>query len=316
MVKFSIIIVNFNTRELLGNCLNSLYSDLGDMKAEVWVVDNGSMDGTLNMIQDQFPQVSLISNNENIGFARANNQAMRQANGEIWILLNPDTVVIHGFAHRILDAFEANPDAGVVAPQLQNENGSIQPSWGIFASPFTEFFFQFLLYKLLPSPLPLGNTINRLQQKSYSISHEIQWASGACLAIRKQVVAKVGLLDENIFMYGEDMEWCWRVKNCGYKNLFWPDAKIIHLIGRSSKKDYARWIENYTLGNLNFVIAHSSKSLSKITAFWICIGSVLRWIIWSIILVSVPPRKDEALKRQAGYKKAAILGWLHLFQSP
>ena len=226
----------------------------------------------LKQYVDNFHKHLLFSNKENLGYTRANNLALRQANGNVLLLLNPDTLVFPDTFTKYYDAFQKKPEVGMISPQILNEDGSIQPSVGKFASYWTEFYFQFFLYKFFPSPYPLGKIIHPLQKKSYNNEHSVNWASGACLAIRKEVANQVGLLDEAIFMYGEDMEWCWKFRQAGYQVWYCPDIKIIHLLRQSSKRNYSTWIQRYTYGQLIFFSRTQPKFLSKLSGTFVIGG--------------------------------------------
>jgi N-acetylglucosaminyl-diphospho-decaprenol L-rhamnosyltransferase len=281
---------------------------------EVIIIDNGSTDGSVEMMKNDFPFFRLIQNLENVGFSKANNQGMRMANGDILILLNSDTIVLENTFPKIVDGFAQNSNVGVIAPQLLNPDGSIQPSWGIFACAWTEFLFQTFLFKIIPAPFPLGKKIHPLQKKNYSTAHPVAWASGACLAVRREVVEAAGMLDEGRFMYGEDMEWCWRIRQKGFDVLFWPDAKIIHLGNASSKKDFTTWIQRYTTGNLQFIQEHNSRLDYLASAGFVFFGSILRFFLWSIIGISNLGKKTEAEQRISGYRSAIQIA-LHQFNS-
>jgi GT2 family glycosyltransferase len=309
MSKISVVIVNYNTCGLLLDCLRSIYDDIDRIDTEIWVVDNASKDGSSEAVRLKFPKVRLIENQTNLGFSRANNQALCQSDGDICILLNPDTVVIPGFFSQILAGFQINPQAGLIAPQLLNADHSIQPSWGQFSSAWTEFFFQLFLYKIFPSPIPIGRKIHRLQRIAYETVHEVPWATGACLAFRRKMIEKAGLLDESIFMYGEDVEWAWRIHKNGEKILFFPAAKIIHFAQRSSKLDFAGWITNYTRGQLKFIQRHRSQGSARLASLFVMIGSSLRIIIWAIIKLFYRDNGQEAPQRIEGYLKAFQIGW-------
>ena len=293
-------------------CLQSVYGSLGTLSAEVWVVDNASSDNSVSSVRKGYPQVSLIENDENVGYARANNQALCRAQGTICILLNPDTVVKKGAFQSLLDAFGGDKDTGVVGPLLLNEDNSIQPSFGSFASVWTEFFFQTFLYKIIPSPYPLGRRVHPWQRKSYQKAHNVDWVSGACLAVKRSVIEKAGMLDEDTFMYGEDMEWCWRIKNAGYSVLFWPKTEIIHYQRQSSRKDYSQWIVNYTSGTLRFVDQHQTRFSQVLISLLICCGSVLRIGLWCLFGLIKPSRQSEVRQRILGYARAIQLGWCYL----
>lgn len=309
MAKLSIVIVNYNTRELLANCLQSIWATQAELDPEVWVVDNASTDGSRAMVQANFPNARLMANEQNVGFARANNLALRQATGEVWILLNPDTCVRPGALAALSGAFGNQPNAGIVAPQLSNPDGTLQPSYGRFASARTEFEFQSFWFRIWPATYPLGAQVHPWQLSDYRRAHPVDWASGACLAIRRTVAEQVGLLDEGIFMYGEDMEWCWRVRQAGYAVWYWPAAQIVHYGQQASHHDYAAWIARYTAGHLNFVTRYRSPFTARLTAWWICCGSLVRLGLWRGVGRFRPARRSEAEQRLQGYQQAFKFGW-------
>jgi len=308
VLDLSIIIVNYNTQALLAACLRSVFVALDSVSAEVWVVDNTSADDSVQTVRSEFPTVQLIVNQQNVGFARANNQALRQAQGRVWVLLNPDTQVAPEALLALRQAFVTKPAAGIIGPQLLNADGSVQPSCGEFASPRTEFVFQFFLFKLFPSAFPLGSQVHPWQVADYQRARRVDWVSGACLAIRREAAEKVGLLDESIFMYGEDMEWCWRVRQAGYSVWFWPESKVTHYAHQASHSNYATWITNYTTGHLSFVTRYRSRTSAALVALMICVGSVLRIGLWTLIERLRPGLRHQASQRILGYQQAFRLG--------
>jgi GT2 family glycosyltransferase len=301
MPILSILIVSYNTCDLTLACLDSVQEAAQKIDYEVILVDNASSDGSVEKIKGKYPWVRLIANPENTGYSKANNLGMQMAKGDIWVLLNPDTIVDRDVFQHILNGFSQHPEAGALAPQLTNHDGTLQPSWGKFASAWTEFFFQSFLFKLLPAPFPVGRRVHPLQAPAYRRAHPVDWASGACLAVRRRVIEKTGGFDENIFMYGEDMELCWRIKESGHEIWFWPDARVAHLGNVSSKSDYSSWIQRYTKGNLDFIQGHSAANGEKMAACFILLGSLLRRIIWFFLGWVLPSVKIQALQRQTGY---------------
>jgi GT2 family glycosyltransferase len=309
MLDFSVLIVNYNTRQLLLDCLHSLVETTTGAPIEIWVADNGSTDGSVAAVQSSFPEVHLIANDNNLGFTKANNQILTQVHGDILVLLNPDTIILPGTFAALMQTFESDVSVGVIGPQLLNGNGSIQPSCGSFTSVWTEFLFQSFLFKVIPSQFPLGKQVHMLQRHRYQIKHEVDWVTGACLAIRKEVVNEIGLLDEGFFMYGEDMEWCWRAKLAGYKVIYIPAAKVIHFSRQASMQDYRSWIIRYTSGQLRFIDKIHSKIYESVFGLLICLGSLLRIVVWAGIRLVKVSRQEEAQQRLAGYCEAFVLGW-------
>ena len=314
MHDVSIVIVNYNTRELLLGCLDSVYQTAGDLTIEVWVVDNASTDDSAAAIQLKFPEVKLIANRENVGFSRANNQALAKATGKIWCLLNPDTIVMPGAFQALLKAFQKDSKSGLVGPQLLNKDGSIQPSFGKFTSVWTEAFFQFFLYKWLPAPFPLGIKIHPLQKNAYQHIHEVDWVSGACMIFRPEIIEQAGMLDEQIFMYGEDMEWCWHIQKAGFKILYFPEAQIIHLSGQSSRQNYASWINRYTISSLRFLQKYRGGGDLRLGGLFICMGSLTRSVLCLFGLGLYPGKRNELKQRMTGYQQAGKTGWQAFFK--
>jgi GT2 family glycosyltransferase len=313
MVEFSIIILSYNTIELTIKCISSIKNSCAESSYEIWVVDNASTDNSIHAIQEHFPEVHLICNHENVGYARGNNQAMRLARGSIWILLNSDTEIFPDTLTNIREAFQKDKLIGVVGPMLKNKDMSIQPSFGNYISISTEFLFQTFLFKLIPTPFVLGDTIHKFQKRSYQHPHPVDWITGACFAIRKEVAEEVGLLREDLFMYGEDIEWCRRIKKAGNKIFYWPNAKIFHYSRQSSKKNFEDWIRNYTYGHLRFALENLSPFQSRSIGFLICFGSLIRMILWMAMGLTVPNRLAESNQRINGYKEACRMGKEVLF---
>ncbi len=234
--ELSIVIVNWNVREELRNCLASIYRGLRrELPFEVIVVDNASKDGSVEMVRGEFPQVKLIENQTNLGFTKANNQGISQSQGRYVILLNPDTEVIGDALARMVDYMEAYPEMGLVGPQLLASDGSVQSSRRRFPSLATAFLESTILQRWFPS--------NRVTRRYYVLDRSdeelqaVDWVTGACLMVRRKTVDEVGLLDEDFFMYSEELDWCYRIKRAGWQVVYFPEAKIIHHGGKSSEQE-------------------------------------------------------------------------------
>jgi len=309
MIDISIIIVSYNTKRLLANCLKSIFNTNSNLSIEVILVDNGSTDDSLDMVRLDYPAVRIIANQENLGFTHANNQGIRIANGNNILLLNSDTVLTPGALNTLLLDLHSIPELGLVGPRLVNGDGTVQPSVGEFIGLGLTFVFQFYLFKFLPVNFPLGDRIKPFQYKQYQHSHNVDWLSGACLLVRREVVDKAGMLDEDLFMYGEDMEWCWQIRQAGYKTRYCVDATVIHLSRQSSRKNYRRWISNYTFGNLRFIQRHRSRLSFRLCGLITTLGSILRILLSFIISILFYERKDECNQRISGYINALHMGW-------
>jgi GT2 family glycosyltransferase len=227
----SIIVVNWNTRELLRNCLASIGAHAGDVAYEVWVVDNHSSDGSQLMVQADFPEVHLIQNQDNVGFARANNQAIRLSNGRYVLLLNSDAVLLPDTLAAMTRVMDEQPRVGVVGAQLLNPDGTFQGSYADFPSLHGELLLATRLAPLVYWPVYPNYPAERSQSP-----RQADWVSGACLMARTAAIAQVGLLDEEYFMYSEETDWCYRMKQAGWQVYYEPRARIHHWASSSSKR--------------------------------------------------------------------------------
>jgi GT2 family glycosyltransferase len=242
-LDLSIIIVNWNTGELLRECLNAVYDTVKSLSFETIVVDNGSTDVSLTMLRDEFAQVRLLANEENLGFAEANNQGISISKGSYVLLLNSDAVLQESTVERMVAFLEGRREVGVVGPALILPNGSYQVGAGGFEfSLLTAFNYYSFLSKL--SPLLLRGLW--LEQKDgFEKEIEVDWVSGACLMARTELFRAVGSLDTSYFMYMEDVEWCRRVREEGWKICYLPFARTIHHYRASSSKNARTdWLES------------------------------------------------------------------------
>lgn len=229
-MDLSVIIVNWNTRELLRQCLESVYRTSGDLATELIVVDNGSSDGSGAMVRDRFPLATLIENAENRGFASANNQAMGIAHGRYLLLLNSDTRVCAGAFTELVAFMEDAPAVGAVGPRLLNADGSLQPSCHPMLTPWREFWRLMFLER-----------VRRLA--TYDMArwptdrpHRVEVIKGACLLLRREALDQIGLLDERYFMYTEEVDLCYRLVLAGWELYWLPKALVIHYEGQSAKQ--------------------------------------------------------------------------------
>lgn len=231
MISISLIIVNWNTRRLLADCLRSIYQAAAELPIEVIVVDNGSQDGSPEMVAEEFPQVALISNLENRGFARANNQGMQIAQGKYLLLLNTDTLIKDGALRTLCDYMEADCRAGALGPQLLNADGSLQPSGRSYPTLISA------LGEVLPAPQSWRRKLRGpLERRDYGQVCEVDEISGAAMCLRRKALDQVGLLDEAFFFLGEDVDLCWRLKKAGWRIIYLPQAQVVHYWGGSSPK--------------------------------------------------------------------------------
>jgi N-acetylglucosaminyl-diphospho-decaprenol L-rhamnosyltransferase len=303
----SIIIVSYNTCELLAGCLRSIFQAEYPYSREVLVVDNASSDGSGEMVAAQFPAVQLLRNRKNLGFAVANNQALALAGGRCLFLLNSDAAVLPAGLLALRSAFDEHPRLGIVGPALLNQDGSLQPSWGDFPSVWQEFLFETFLFRLWPVRFPYGRRVHPLLRAAYRRLQTVDWVTGAALMLRREVYEQIGGLSEENFMYGEDLEFCARARRAGFATAYVPAAKVYHRQQGSAHGDYGRWIENYTQATLNYFDRYGSPADRRRVATLVLGGSRLREFTWSLVARLWPRRRQEALARVTGYRRAANL---------
>jgi GT2 family glycosyltransferase len=225
-LDISIIVVSFNTKDLLLDCLASVFETVKGISFEVWVVDNNSTDGTVEATREKYPTIKIIKNTENLGFAAANNQAFRQMNGDYALLLNTDTVLTNGAVKELFDFMEANPEAGMACGQLLNLDGSKQNSIANFPTTLTLLSNETLLRILLPKQFPS-------KRRKYISPLKIDSCIGACLMARKKAMDDIGLFDERYFFFFEETDWAYRMKRGGWAIYLVPTAKIFHAQGKT-----------------------------------------------------------------------------------
>jgi GT2 family glycosyltransferase len=232
----SIIIVSWNTRDLLDLCLGCVYAcvnqagERGHLQAEVWVIDNGSSDGSAVMVRRRYPDVHLIHNKENVGFARANNQALRAARGRYLLLLNSDALVTPSALADLVTVMDAHPEAAVCSPLLLNADNTPQFCWARFPGLKSE-----LTGGVDRSQSPYPMEAFARPDTSMLAPFVADWVGGACFLVRAEAALSVGLLREDFFMYSEETEWCHRFARAGWKTLLAPAVRVTHLGGQSSK---------------------------------------------------------------------------------
>jgi len=239
-VDISFVIVNWNTRDLLMDCLHSIEQRVSGFRYEIFVVDNHSKDGSVESVKKLFAdRVILIRNSENLGFARANNLAMRQARGKYIILLNSDTVLKEKTVSGLISFLEMTPEAAMTGPRMVDQNGKLQNSYDNFPSLLTELLNKSLLRRFFPKHFS-GKTATA------EAPFEVDSLIGACIAIRSEAIRDVGMFDEDFFFFLEETDWCFRMRKAGWKIFHQPEVVIVHLQGQSKKiRPALAWIEYY-----------------------------------------------------------------------
>lgn len=299
----SVVVVSYNTAALLRQCLRSILADPGPSR-EVLVVDNASTDGSPQMVADEFPDVRLITNAGNVGFSRANNQALERSSGRYACLLNSDAELRPGCLAAMVAYLDAHPRVGVLGPRLVYADGTPQPSRRRFPTLATAFVESTILQRWWPG----ADVLRRyyLSDVPDDRPQEVDWVTGACLMVRREAMAQVGLLDERFFMYSEELDWCRRIKAAGWRVAYTPDAVVVHHESRSAEQNLAR----------RSILFHDSKCRYFAKYHGPLWGGILRLFIF---LTFVYQYVEEGLKYVLGHRRPLrrqrlamireVLGW-------
>jgi GT2 family glycosyltransferase len=274
-VKLSVIIVNYNVKYFLEQCLISVLQASKDIETEIFVVDNNSVDGSVEMVKERFPEIKLIANKDNVGFSKANNQAIRESKGEYVLLLNPDTLVEEDTFTKTVQFMDEHPNAGGLGVKMVDGKGRFLPeSKRGLPTPQVAFFKMFGLSSLFPKSKKFGRYHLGFLDKDEI--HKIDVLAGAFMLMRRKTLDEVGLLDETFFMYGEDIDLSWRIKLGGYENYYYPNTRIIHYKGESTKKGSLNYVFVFYKAMIIFAKKHFSSSLAGVYSFFINIAIYLR----------------------------------------
>ncbi|MEM6328269.1 MAG: glycosyltransferase family 2 protein, partial [Bacteroidota bacterium] len=273
-VDVSVVIVTYNVREFLEQALESVERASAGLTVETWVVDNDSADGTAEMVRQRFPDVHYVLNEENVGFATANNQALRQMNGRYALVLNPDTILQEDTLRELVAFMDAHPDTGAAGCRILNPDGTFAPeSRRAFPTPAVAFYRLTGLSRLFPHSPTVGRyNLTYLPQDEVC---EVDALSGSCMMVRREAIldetsetdateavaphhtrTAAGLLDEAFFMYGEDLDWCYRIQQAGWAIRYTPATQIVHYKGESTKKGDLRYVRLFYGAMLRFVEKH------------------------------------------------------------
>ncbi len=255
MTRLAIVIVNFNAREHLENCLASLATSPPRTTHEIVVVDNASTDGSVAAVRARFPAVRICEQPRNRGFSSANNAGIRATASELVLLLNNDTVVPPGAVDALVARLDAKPDVAVAGPRLVDRVGRPELSFGWMMSPLGELRQKTLTALQRRGGSRLAGWIDRATSRE----QYVDWVSGACLLVRRQAAEQAGLLDERYFLYAEDVDFCAAIRAHGHRVLFTPAAEIVHLRGRSRATAPAAANEAYRRSHLAFYEKHHPR---------------------------------------------------------
>jgi O-antigen biosynthesis protein len=258
-MDLSVIIVNYNVKHFLEQCLQSVLKATAGLSVEVFVVDNNSVDGSIEMVREKFPQLNLIANTDNLGFSKANNQAIRLAKGKYVLLLNPDTIVQEDTFIKVVNFMNGDEKMGGLGVKMLDGKGQFLPeSKRGLPTPAVAFYKIFGLANLFPNSKKYGQY--HLTYLDKDKNHEIDVLSGAFMLLRKSTIDEVGLLDETFFMYGEDIDLSYRIQKAGFKNYYFSETSIIHYKGESTKKSSVNYVVVFYKAMAIFAEKHFAKS--------------------------------------------------------
>ncbi len=275
-VELSIIIVNFNTGRFLTRCLDFIGKNSPKRSFEIFVVDNNSNDNSIEIVKKHYPEVKLIKNSSNFGFSYANNQGIVRSKGKYILILNPDTIVTEGALDALVDFMDRNPDTGIAGAKLLNFNGSIQYSCRRFPTIFSVFFGrQSIFIKFLPY-----NRVSRkylMMDEDYSKNIEVDWVFGASMIVRRKALEEVGIFDEDYFIFVEDTDLCYRMREKGWNVCFVADAVFFHHLGVTRARFWKTTLLNHNLGMFKFFKKH--YNLNPFTQTILSAGLSLRLLL-------------------------------------
>jgi GT2 family glycosyltransferase len=280
MTELSIIITNFNSKQYLYNCIASITSDIGGtFEYEVIVVDDASNDGSQEMVREKFPAVMLISNDKNIGYIASNNKGIKMSKGHLILCLNNDTVIKKGAIKGLMNLIKAHPDAGAVGPKLINSDGTIQYQCRrSFPSPLNSFLYFSGVSRLFPKSRVFGAYLMTYLDDDLTV--KVDALCGAAMMLKRDVIDSVGVMDEGYFMYGDDIDWCYRIKNAGWNIYYYPASEIIHYGGRGgSRKMPYQNIYRFHMAMAIYHKKHNAKSYPWIVNMLVYTGIWLKFVL-------------------------------------
>lgn len=301
-MELSIVIVNWNTCDLLAGCLDSIYTNPPAFPFEIWVVDNASTDGSLQMLQERFPGVNRIANQENLGFARANNLAIKQASGRLVLLLNSDTLVEENTLTKMLEFMQQHAEVGALGVKLVNPDGSFQASYAKFPTLLSEFLLiaglaQRVIGRYAPSPAP----------RAAEAPQPVDWIIGAVILIRQEVIQKAGMFREDFFLYSEETDWCWRIWKSGASVWYLPDVSVIHFGGSSSRKSSIKSYAQLYKSKVLFFELNYGKTQAKMLKWTFRTVLSIRYQVWRILKgMGLKSLRGVALERRIEHEKFTL----------
>ena len=282
LVDLTIVIVNWNTMQLLQNCLTSIIQNAGSARVQVIVVDNGSHDDSVDMVARHFPDVQLVVNEHNLGFAVANNRGLTQAQGRYFLLLNSDTIVLPGALDEMIRYMDVHPRVGALGPRLLNEDRSLQLSTRDFPRLDHDAV---ILLEVKHWPV-LGDLARRYATRAFGAeyleTHQVDWVQGSCLMLRRETIEQVGVLDENYFFDYEESDLCYRLRQHGWLTMFLASTEIIHLGGQSRSRVRAVSLIWHYRSMLRYYRLHATRRRYLIVRTGVAVGAACH-VLWRLL---------------------------------
>jgi GT2 family glycosyltransferase len=296
-VDLSIITVSWNVRELLRACVRSVDAGRGTLNLEMIVVDSASADGSPEMIRQEFPWVKLLASSENVGFPRGNNMGIEQARGRHVLLLNPDTEILDDALPLMVGHLDQHPDIGGLGAQLLNPDGTIQSSRRRFPTFLTAIFESTWLEGLAPKAVK--RHYYALDLPDHQVS-DVDWVTGACIMVPQRIIKHVGLMDEGYFMYSEELDWCRRIVDAGWRIVYFPKAKIMHYVGKSSEQAVTERHINFQRAKLRYFRKYHGR-LQALTLRIFLLASYLWQILVEMAKGTIGHKRDMRRQRIHSY---------------
>ena len=302
MVDLTISLVTADNEKLILDCLRSIYENTQGLKLETYVVINASSDDSEESIKKEFPQAKLIINDKKLGFTHNHNMVMRKGRGKYFLVLNDDTVIINGALRKMVDYMDVSGKVGVLGCKIMKADKSLERSCGTAITHKYEFFKTGVLQAFFPF----------LPKKHFSTTTEVTWVTGACLMVRAQATQEVGLFDENIVIYFEDGDLCYRMNKAGWKVVFYPEAEIIHYHGQTRKKHLARDLFIIYQSRLYFFTKHYYGLTLLIVRLFTIMEVSLRYVKISLPFFHSSEYRTQAKSIRETYKRVI---WMALIPS-
>ena len=306
MIDISIIIVSWNAKEFLDECLQSIYKKALSCKLQTIVVDNASTDGAPDLVIEKYPQVNLIRNSENLGFAKANNVGIKKSTGRYVCLINSDAIVLEDCLELMCNYMNEKPKIGVLGPKVLNPDGSLQPTCREFPTFWKNICRAVALDKFFPKSKIFGGYY--MMNWSHGTVREVDYLSGCFMMVRRSAIDQVGLLDDSFFFYAEDKDWCKRFWRAGWKVVYFPQAKAIHYLYGSSDKNPIKLYIQQTKANLQYYSKHHNRMAKIVFVITVIIHEIIR-ILGSSALYLIKPSGREVATQKIK-RSIACLGWI------